>query len=86
MRAKRRKYRKNKLKEFNKNYLKLMAKIVGYVVLYMVTIVCIALFINKAVQQQDHKVNLINTGQYVEPDFIDQTTTTKEGARKTNVR
>ena len=63
MRAKRRKYRKNKLKEFNKNYLKLMAKIVGYVVLYMVTIVCIALFINKAVQQQDHKVNLINTGQ-----------------------
>lgn len=80
MRAKRRKYRKNKLKEFNKNYLKLMAKIVGYVVLYMVTIVCIALFINKAVQQQDYKVNLINTGQYVEPDFIDQTTT-KEGAR-----
>lgn len=79
MRANRRKYRKNKLKEFNKNYLKLMAKIVGYVVLYMVTIVCIALFINKAVQQQDHKVNLINTGQYVDPDFIDQTT--KEGAR-----
>lgn len=86
MRAKRRKYRKNKLKEFNKNYLKLMAKIVGYVVLYMVTIVCIALFINKAVQQQDYKVNLINTGQYVEPDFIGQTTTTKEGARQTNVR
>lgn len=86
MRAKRRKYRKNKLKEFNKNYLKLMAKIVGYVVLYMVTIVCIALFINKAVQQQDYKVNLINTGQYVEPDSIDQTTTTKEGARQTNVR
>lgn len=86
MRAKRRKYRKNKLKEFNKNYLKLMAKIVGYVVLYMVTIVCIALFINKAVQQQDYKVNLINTGQYVEQDFIDQTTTTKEGARQTNVR
>lgn len=81
MRAKRRKYRKNKLKEFNKNYLKLMAKIVGYVVLYMVTIVCIALFINKAVQQQDYKVNLINTGQYVDPDFIDQTTTTNEGAR-----
>lgn len=86
MRAKRRKYRKNKLKEFNKNYLKLMAKIVGYVVLYMVTIVCIALFINKAVQQQDHKVNLINTGQYVDPDFIVQTTTTKEGTRQTNVR
>ena len=80
MRAKRRKYRKNKLKEFNKNYLKLMAKIVGYVVLYMVTIVCMALFINKAVQQQDHKVNLINAGQYVEPDFIDQTTT-KEGRK-----
>lgn len=80
MRAKRRKYRKNKLKEFNKNYLKLMAKIVGYVVLYMVTIVCIALFINKAVQQQDHKVNLINAGQYVEPDFIDQTTA-KEGGK-----
>ena len=78
MRAKRRKYRKNKLKEFNKNYLKLMAKIVGYVVLYLVTIVCMALFINKAVQQQDHKVNLINSGQYVEPDFLDQTTT-KEG-------
>lgn len=81
MRANRRKYRKNKLKEFNKNYLKLMAKIVGYVVLYMVTIVCIALFVNKAVQQQDYKVNLINTGQYVEPDFIDQTTTTKEGGK-----
>ena len=81
MRASRRKYRKNKLKQFNKNYLKLMAKIVGYVVLYMVTIVCIALFINEAVQQQDHKVNLINTGQYVDPDFIDQTTTTKEGGK-----
>lgn len=78
MRAKRRKYRKNKLKEFNKNYLKLMAKIVGYVALYLVTIVCIALFVNKAVVQQDKKVNLINTGQYVEPDFLDQTTT-KEG-------
>lgn len=79
MRAKRRKYRKNKLKEFNKNYLKLMAKIVGYVALYLVTIVCIALFVNKAVVQQDKKVNLINSGQYVEPDFLDQTTTTKEG-------
>lgn len=78
MRAKRRKYRKNKLREFNKNYLKLMAKIVGYVALYLVTIVCIALFVNKAVVQQDKKVNLINTGQYVEPDFLDQTTT-KEG-------
>ena len=78
MRAKRRKYRKNKLKEFNKNYLKLMAKIVGYVALYLVTIVCIALFVNKAVVQQDKKVNLINSGQYVEPDFLDQTTT-KEG-------
>lgn len=79
MRAKRRKYRKNKLKEFNRNYLKLMAKTLGYVALYLVTIVGIALFINKAVQQQDHKVNLINTGQYVEPDFSDQTTTTKYG-------
>ena len=78
MRAKRRKYRKNKIKEFNKNYLKLMAKIVGYVALYLVTIVCIALFVNKAVVQQDKKVNLINSGQYVEPDFLDQTTT-KEG-------
>lgn len=86
MRAERRKYRKNKLKEFNRNYLKLMAKTLGYVALYLVTIVGIALFINKAVQQQDHKVNLINTGQYVEPDFIDQTTTTKEGAKQTNVR
>lgn len=81
MRAKRRKYRKNKLKEFNKNYLKFMAKALGYVALYMVIIVGIALFINKAVQQHDHKVNLINTGQYVEPDFINQTTTTKEGGK-----
>lgn len=82
MRAKRRKYRKNKLKEFNRNYLKLMAKTLGYVALYLVTIVGIALFINKAVQQQDYKVNLINTGQYVEPDFLDQTTTTtQEGAK-----
>lgn len=81
MRAKRRKYRKNKLREFNKNYLKLMAKVLGGVALYLVIVVGMALFINKAVQQQDYKVNLINTGQYVEPDFIDQTTTTKEGAR-----
>lgn len=80
MRANRRKYRKNKLREFNKNYLKLMAKTLGYVALYLVIIVGIALFINKAVQQQDRKVNLINTGQYVEPDFIDQTTT-KEGGK-----
>lgn len=80
MRANRRKYRRNKLREFNKNYLKLMAKVLGYTALYLVTIVCIALFINKAVQQQDHKVNLINAGQYVEPDFIDQTTT-KEGSK-----
>ena len=79
MRAKRRKYRKNKLKEFNKNYLKLMAKVLGGVALYLVIVVCMALFINKAVQQQDHKVNLINTGQYVDPDFLDKTTTTKEG-------
>lgn len=81
MRAKRRKYRKNKLREFNKNYLKLMAKVLGVVALYLVIVVGMALFINKAVQQQDHKVNLINTGQYVDPDFIDQTTTTKEGDR-----
>ena len=80
MRANRRKYRKNKLREFNKNYLKLMAKALGYVALYLVIIVGIALFINKAVQQQDRKVNLINAGQYVEPDFIDQTTT-KEGGK-----
>lgn len=86
MRAKRRKYRKNKLREFNKNYLKLMAKVLGGVALYLVIIVGMALFINKAVQQQDNKVNLINTGQYVDTDFIDQTTTTKEGARQTNVR
>lgn len=86
MRAKRRKYRKNKLREFNKNYLKLMAKVLGGVALYLVIIVGMALFINKAVQQQDNKVKLINTGQYVDPDFIDQTTTTKEGARQTNVR
>ena len=79
MRARRRKYRKNKLKEFNKNYLKLMTKILGYVSLSMVTIVCIALYVNKAVEHHDHKVHLRNTGQYVEPDFIDQTTTTKEG-------
>lgn len=86
MRAKRRKYRKNKLREFNKNYLKLMAKVLGGVALYLVIIVGMALFINKAVQQQDNKVKLINTSQYVDPDFIDQTTTTKEGSRQTNVR
>ena len=55
-----------------------MAKALGGVALYLVIIVGMALFINKAVQQQDHKINLINSGQYVEPDFLDQTTT-KEG-------
>lgn len=81
MRAKRRKYRKNKLKEFNKNYLKLMAKVLGYVAIYLVTIVGIALYVNKAVVNHDQKVQLMNEKKYVEPDFIDQTTTTKEGDR-----
>lgn len=79
MRAKRRKYRKNKLKEFNKNYLKLMTKVLGYVAIYLVTIVGIAVYVNKAVVHHDQKVQLMNEKKYVEPDFIDQTTTTKEG-------
>ena len=63
--------RKQKRKEFNKQFLKKYAfflVIAGFVIAMMLGI---ALTVSKAVEHQEAKVNLIKNRKYIEPDFMD---------------
>ena len=64
-------YRKNKRKEFNKQFLKKHAFFLIIAGLILATMLGIALTVSKAVEHQEAKVNLIKNRKYIEPDFMD---------------
>ena len=64
-------YRKNKRKEFNKQFLKKYAFFLIIAGLTLATMLGIALTVSKAVEHQEAKVNLIKNRKYIEPDFMD---------------
>ena len=63
--------KKQKRKEFNRQFLKKYAFFLIITGLTLATMLGIALTVSKAVEHQESKVNLIQNGQYIEPDFMD---------------
>ena len=63
--------KKQKRKEFNKQFLKKYAFFLIIAGLILATMLGIALTVSKAVEHQEAKVNLIQNGKYIEPDFMD---------------
>lgn len=63
--------KKQKRKEFNKQFLKKYAFFLIIAGLTLATMLGIALTVSKAVEHQEAKVKLIQNGQYIEPDFMD---------------
>lgn len=57
------------LKKFLAWYLKWLGITLGCVSAFLLIATMVLLFIGKAVEQHESKVNLIRSGQYVEPDF-----------------
>lgn len=57
------------LKKFLAWYLKWLGITFGCVSAFLLMATMVLLFIGKAVEQHESKVNLIRSGQYVEPDF-----------------
>lgn len=58
-------------KKFLAWYLKWLGITFGCVSAFLVMALIVLLFVGKAVEQHESKVNLIRSGQYVEPDFQD---------------
>ena len=63
--------KKQKRKEFNKQFLKKYAFFLLIAGLTLATMLGIALTVSKAVEHQEAKVNLIKNRKYIEPDFMD---------------
>jgi hypothetical protein len=63
--------KKQKRKEFNRRFLKKYAFFLAVAGLIIAMMLGIALTVSKAVLQQEEKVNLIQNGKYIEPDFMD---------------
>lgn len=63
--------KKQKRKEFNKQFLKKYAFFLIIAGLTLATMLGIALTVSKAVEHQEAKVNLIKNRKYIEPDFMD---------------
>ena len=62
-------YRKNKRKEFNKQFLKKYAFFLIIAGLTLATMLGIALTVSKAVENHENTVDLIRNHQYVDVDF-----------------
>ena len=58
-------------KKFLAWYLKLLGIAFGCVSAFLVMALMVLLFVGKAVENHQTKVDLIRSGQYVEPDFQD---------------
>ena len=58
-------------KKFLAWYLKWLGIAFGCASAFLVLALMVMLFVGKAVEQHESKVNLIRSGQYVEPDFQD---------------
>lgn len=58
-------------KKFLAWYIKWLGITFGCVSAFLVMALMVLLFVGKAVEQHESKVNLIRSGQYVEPDFQD---------------
>ena len=56
-------------KKFLAWYLKYLGITFGCVSAFLVMALMVLLFVGKAVEQHESKVDLIRSGQYVEPDF-----------------
>lgn len=60
------------LKKFLAWYLKGLGITFGFVGAILMMTLMVLLFVGKAVEQHESKVNLIRSGQYVETDFQDK--------------
>ena len=58
-------------KKFLAWYIKWLGITFGCVSAFLVIALMVLMFVGKAVEQHESKVNLIRSGQYVEPDFQD---------------
>ena len=58
-------------KKFLAWYLKWLGITFGFVSAFLVMALMVLLFVGKAVENHQTKVDLIRSGQYVEPDFMD---------------
>lgn len=58
-------------KKFLAWYLKWLGITFGFVSAYLLIVTLVVSLVGKAVEQHESKVNLIRSGQYVEPDFQD---------------
>ena len=67
-------------KKFLAWYIKWLGIIFGCVSAFLVIALMVLLFVGKAVEQHESKVNLIRSGQYVEPDFQETWKTKKASA------
>lgn len=56
-------------KKFLAWYLKWLGITFGCIGAFLLIALMVLLFVGKAVEQHESKVNLIRSGQYVEPDF-----------------
>ena len=57
------------LKKFLAWYFKWLGIAFGCASAYLVIALMVMLFVGKAVEQHENKVDLIRSGQYIEPDF-----------------
>lgn len=64
-------------KKFLAWYIKWLGITFGCVSAFVLMATMLLLFVGKAVEQHETKVNLIRSGQYVEPDFQDTWKTKK---------
>lgn len=58
-------------KKFLAWYLKWLGITFGFVSAFLVMALMVLLFVGKAVENHQTKVDLIRSGQYIEPDFQD---------------
>lgn len=71
MRTERRLKNTVQFKKFLAWYIKWLGITFGCVSAFLVMALMVLLFVGKAVEQHQTKVDLIRSGQYVEPDFQD---------------
>jgi hypothetical protein len=65
-------------KKFLAWYIKWLGITFGFVSAFLVMALMVLLFVGKAVENHQTKVDLIRSGQYVEPDFQDTWKTKEE--------
>ena len=65
------------VKKFLAWYIKWLGITFGFASAFLVMALMVLLFVGKAVEQHETKVNLIRSGQYIEPDFQDTWKTKK---------